>query len=78
MDIELTSGEIILACRNGLNMSQQTLAVSLGVSRSCIALWETCQTVPRIQRLNSIVRALSMTDHQRNQLVRAMADAGDL
>ena len=78
MDIVLSTGDIIRACRLSSGLSQQSLSVALGVSRACIAQWENGHTTPRITRLNSIVVALSMTPHQRNQLVRALADAGDL
>lgn len=53
-------GQNIYQARKRKNMSQEELANRLDVSRQCVSLWETNQTIPSILKLESISTILDV------------------
>ena len=47
----MTLGERIIKLRNSKGISQDTLAVALGVSRQSVSKWETDASVPELDKL---------------------------
>jgi len=47
----VTLGERIIKLRNAKGISQDTLAVALGVSRQSVSKWETDASVPELDKL---------------------------
>lgn len=47
----MTIGEKLYELRTGKNMSQETLAELVGVSRQSVSKWETDQSVPELEKL---------------------------
>ena len=60
----MTFGEKLKEARHGARLSQEELAVRIGVSRSAIAKWETDKGLPDIQNLKIIASVLDVSiDH---------------
>ncbi len=57
----MTLGQNIAAARKRNNMSQEDLANSLDVSRQSISLWETDQTIPTLDKLETICNLFNVT-----------------
>lgn len=53
-------GQNIYLARKRKGMSQEELANRLEVSRQCVSLWETNQTIPNIVKLESISSVLDV------------------
>ncbi len=51
-------GSNLRKARNLKGMSQEELANALNVSRQCISLWETDQTLPTLENMQAISNAL--------------------
>ena len=60
----MTFGEKLKEARHSAKLSQEELAVRIGVSRSAIAKWETDKGLPDIQNLKIIASVLDVSiDH---------------
>ena len=57
----MTFGEKLKEARRDAKMSQEELAVKIGVSRSAIAKWETDKGLPDIQNLKTIAAVLDVS-----------------
>ena len=63
----MTFGEKLKEARYGAKLSQEELALKIGVSRSAIAKWETDKGLPDIQNLKIIASVLDVSiDHLLN------------
>ena len=63
----MTFGEKLKEARHSAKLSQEELAVKIGVSRSAIAKWETDKGLPDIQNLKIIASVLDVSiDHLLN------------
>lgn len=57
----MTIGENIKKIRKEKGIKQEELAAALGVSTMTIGRYETCASVPRMQRINEIAAALEVS-----------------
>ena len=79
----MTFGEKLKEARQCAKLSQEALAVKIGVSRSAIAKWETDKGMPDIQNLKIIASVLNVSiDHLLNDRTKldlsVMREAIDL
>ena len=69
---EESFGDLLASYRTRVRMSQQQLAICLGVHRSTIVKWELKGILPKDRtRVEEIARCLKLADQQRDALLRA-------
>ena len=70
----MTIGKIISARRKILRMTQDDLAVLIGVSKSAVAKWETERGLPDRDNLGRLAEVMSVSVDDLHRLIRNAAN----
>ena len=68
----MTLGERIIKLRNSKGISQDTLALALGVSRQSVSKWETDTSIPELDKLVKMAHIFGIT---LDEMVSGKADS---